>query len=281
MIDPSWLCAAAGLLFVVMVLFLTARDRRLNRPGYALVEHLRTIHKRPLVCQFTSVGRLLVLRIGQPEKAAWQRFAILITETQVTIYPQPHEAGEAFTFAPDQLRWFGRPQKYNPIGRNELWMHVERDGYWYLLKVNQYYNETLNVVRALKQIAPELVTPYRRRRPYVHLGVVAARRAEQDLYGAWTLHEPVTLYLMPLYLVVLDNGIVQRKLALETVTQVASVDRLDAEGGVVRFLAAGEALAFAVDEHRQFAEQLAEAAKRSLEQPLEIYERKGKKKKYM
>jgi hypothetical protein len=174
----------------------------------------------------------------------------------------------------DELRWFGRPQKYDQVfPRNELWLHVERANRWMLVKIKRlHYGDALRLVRALKQIAPpEIVTAYRRQRPYIHVEPVFAQRAEQDIYGAWTLHEPLRLYLMPLHLVRLNlDWIVADTIPLATITQVAAVRRMDAPGGVVRFRSGDATLAYALDDYPGLALALAEAAKRSLEAPPEF-----------
>lgn len=173
-----------------------------------------------------------------------------------------------------QLRWFGRPQKYEQVfPRNELWLHIERDERWLLVKVTRlHYSDVLRLVRALKQIAPpDIVTAYRRQRPYIHIDPTFAQRAEQDIYGAWTIHEPIRLYLMPLHLVLMNlDGTVAGKIPLATITQVHAVRRMDAEGGVVRFRSGDQIIAYALDDYPGFALALAEAAKRSLEAPPEF-----------
>jgi hypothetical protein len=174
----------------------------------------------------------------------------------------------------EQLRWFGRPQKYEQIfPRNELWLHIERADRWTLVKIKRlHYDDALRLVRALKQIAPpELVTAYRRQRPYIHVDPVFAQRAEQDIYGVWTIHESLRLYLMPLHLVLLKlDGTVEDKIPLTTITQVDAVQRMDAPGGVVRFRSRDETRAYQLDDYPGFALALAEAAKRSLEAPPEF-----------
>jgi hypothetical protein len=178
------------------------------------------------------------------------------------------------------LRWFGRPEKYR-YGYNTLWIHVERDGTWYLLKITVFLDDMYRVVGALKAFAPHLLTPYRRMRPYIHVDPTPARFAEQDIHGVWTLLDRVSLYLMPLYLVLFDGEKVSQQIALDRITQVSGIKRLDDEGGVVRFRkrsSEGEKeYAFALDNYVEFAEALSEAAKRSLEMPTEIISRKKKK----
>lgn len=182
-----------------------------------------------------------------------------------------------FSFPHERLRWFGRPQKYTD-GINEIWLHYETENGWKLLKLWMHRAVMQDVVRALKTVAPpELITAYRRRRPYIHAEPVVAYPATQDIHGAWTLAEPITLYLMPRFLVILEGATVLRKVPLEAIQQIGALRRLDEPGaqGLVRFHAEEETFAFAIDEHEAFAHALADAAKRTLEAPMER-KQKGK-----
>ncbi len=101
-------------------------------------------------------------------------------------------------FPLERLRWFGRPKKYH-YGKNDMWLHFEMAGGWQVICLQLYRTTMQALVRALKEVAPpELVTAYRRRRPYVHFGPADAQPAQQDILGAWTLGAPLSLYLMPL-----------------------------------------------------------------------------------
>jgi hypothetical protein len=134
------------------------------------------------------------------------------------------------------------------------------------------------LVRALKQVAaPELVTAYRRQRPYVHSGPHNVRPATQDIHGAWALGDAFALYLMPRFLVILEDSRVLRKIPLEAIQQIGALRRIDAPqaDGLVRFRAEEEPFAFSLPGYEAFAASLAEAAKRSLEAPLE-QKQKGK-----
>ncbi len=247
-----------------------------HRAGQALARRLRRDHRGARVCHYPYGGRLQASILNQTAADRGRPFVSLWTETALSFYPLAEEPPPPLTFAPETLRWFGRPEKYAAM--NELWLHFEVDERWHLLKLRLGYADTLRHVRALKALAPGLVTPYRRRRPYIHYGPVAARTATQDLYGAWTLHEAVDAYLMPLHLVLLDGPRVQATIPVASVTHVRGVPRLDATGGVVRFQAGEDGHALAVDDYRALATALAEAARRSLEQPLELLDAKRKKK---
>jgi hypothetical protein len=211
-----------------------------------------------------------VAPIGGKE-SAWQGCIVAVTSKDIVLYDRSALLEERLRVSAENLRWFGRPQKYTS-GDNDIWLHVEKDGVWTLLKLRLPHGAMQDFVRALKTITtPELVTAYRRRRPYIHAGPETAQPASQDIHGAWTLDEPVELYLMPHFLVIQRAGNVLRKLALEGIQEIGALHRLDAPGsqGLVRFRAEEETFAFTMPGHEKFAGLLAEAAKRTLEAPLE------------
>jgi hypothetical protein len=260
----------------------------------ALVAELERAHA--LICLPPEEVRYRLDAPGSASLSLWKHGLLAVLDSQVILFPRTQKMESRFVFPIDTLRWFGRPQKYQP-GDNDMWLHLEHDGRWELLKIRLSQHHMLAFVRTLKEIAtPEQVIAYRRQRPYVHFGPLEARPATQDLYGAWTLSPAIELYLTPSFLVVLDSGKVMRALPLEQVQQIGALHRLDAPDadGLVRFeftwnrqaelvrqipklneVQQGETFAFALKDHEGFASALAEAAKRTLEAPLI---RKGKEK---
>jgi hypothetical protein len=209
---------------------------------------------------------------GRASKA--EACLIAITASEIILYDRTLELNEMFRCKAGEIRWFGRPQKYTD-GENEIWLHIERENErseWKLLKIRLPRGAMQDFVRAVKTIVtPELVTAYRRARPYIHAGPVNAQPADQNIHGAWSLEAPVDLYLMPRYLVVLRGETILRTIPLEAVQQIGALQRLDQPNaqGLVRFRAEDEPFAFALNKHAEFAALLAEAAKRTLEVPLE------------
>jgi hypothetical protein len=232
-----------------------------------------------LMALYPSGGQYQYTRISMtPFTTPYQPFVIAMTSESIFIYDLTGEPHVAHTIARRDMRWFGRLHKYSRMGKNNLWLHVETEGRWQIIKLSLHYEDAVHIARVLKEIAPPALTvAYRRHRPYVHYGPVQARAAEQDIYGAWTLTETVGLYVMPLYLVLMQGELVERTILMETVTRVMAVKRLDGSGGVVTFEAGGESFAYAMDSYEPFAAALAEAAKRSLEAPLEVVTAKKKK----
>jgi len=202
---------------------------------------------------------------------AWKPFIVALRQTELALYHRSPPRIDLWLAMPlSDLRWFGRPQPYHS-DINEIWLHFEHAGRWSIVKIRMGPTHMREFVRALKLVVPsELVSAYRRRRPYIHAGPVLAYPAHQDIHGAWSLEAPLHLYLMPLFLVVLDQASVLRKIPLEQVQQVGSLRRLDQPDahGLVRFQIEGETMAFALDGYEVFAAQLAEAAKRTLEEPV-------------
>jgi hypothetical protein len=244
--------------------------------------------RKPLYCLGTPYAmrnpyRLRVIGAPQPE-TRWTDCLLSVETDGLHLYPRTRKMDIHIHFARDSLRWFGRPEKYQP-GTNTIWLHFESGGLWHLLEVraDRYYMQGL--VRALKQIAtPEVNTAYRRHRPYIHYGPAPAWPAAQDIFGAWTVDpRGLRLYVMPLALVALDaeNAQVRRVLPLERIQEIEVMRRVDdpEAGGVVRFEyraeTAAETIAYTLPDYGPLGASLAEAAKRSLEVPPVFY---GKKK---
>lgn len=211
----------------------------------------------------------------------WQRGILLVTHKRLAIYPyvppDPNKTKALFTVQPGELRGFWRPVKYSS-GENELWIHAEIASQWHVIKLKLYYYDMQALIRAMKAIStPEQTKAYRRRRPYIHRGLTTAFPAQQSLTGEWELGTAIQLYLMPLYLVILvDNRVVQRY-DLAKIQDIAALKRMEGgkPEGLIRFFIANELRAFALDDYEAWAESLAEAAKRTLEEPV-VRKRKSK-----
>ncbi len=262
-------------------------DVLLQRSLHQLVRDIRA--RQPLYLSGTYAdGTRFRLHIidDDPVQARWRTCLLVVAADGVHVYPKTRQMEIHHHFSADALRWFGRPKKYEP-GSNLMWLYFEIDEQWRWLQLNLQRGTMQRFVRAMKQIATEAqITAYRRRRPYIHFGPTEACRATQDLQGAWTLGvQPVTLHLGPSALIILQDGHVQRVLALEQVQNIEVMRRMDdpTGDGVVRFKFTSsdtaETLAFALPEYVQFGADLGEAAKRTLEDPPVFYgKKKGKPK---
>jgi hypothetical protein len=263
-------------LLVWLVLWRVLEDRR-ARAARVLIQQIEsTMH--PLCCIVSEGARFQTVEING-KRSRWQPFMIAVMPSHIAVYRLPPDEEPCLIVTPDQLRWFGRPKKYG-YGWNRIWLHAEIDGQWLLIKLRLGREPMRLLVRALKEIAtPEQVTAYRRRRPYIHYGPITAQPATQDMLGAWSLDGPVSLYLMPLSLVVLDGTTVRQTVALAAIQGVSAIRRADRPGtaGLVRFEADGKPLAYALDSYETFATLLGEAARRTLENPVEWLGRKKKK----
>jgi hypothetical protein len=229
----------------------------------------------------TTQCRHLTINDGR-SVSRWQGCMCTVEADGIHLYPHNRKWDTHLHLKPTELRWFGRPQKYHS-GNNDIWLHFEQDGRWHLLMLRTSHFAMQGFVRALKGIAtPEQITAYRRQRPYIHAGPCPAWRAEEDLYGVWTVKpEPLALYLMPSMLVELQKDQVIRTLPLETIQNIEVMRRLDdpSAHGVLRFrqmLADGsEQIAYTMPAFVLFAEALITATRRWLEQPPIIYGKKG------
>jgi len=207
------------------------------------------------------------------DSGRWRRCILMVSHKRIAVYlyPLPKKLKPILTIQPHELRGFWRPVKYEP-GTNEIWLHAEIGGRWQILKLRLSQHEMQALVRALKQIATaEQTIAYRRRRPYIHRGPSEGYLAYQTLHGDWELSDAIEVYLMPLYLVVMKRGQVQQVLPVAEMQDITVLKRMEGgdPGGLVRFFIDNEAYAFAVHEYNSWANDLAEAAKRTLEAPLQ------------
>lgn len=266
----------AVVLFFVVLFVAGLRAMQRDRRAVGLVAHLQA-QDESLFTHYPQGNRYQITQVNV-RRERWKPYVLDVTREAITIYDIAPELNRRFVLDPVDLRWFGRPKKYTS-GTNEIWLHAEIEGRWWLLRLQLSRGKMQDLVRELKRIStPELVTAYRRRRPYIHAEPVRARPATQDMLGAWTLDSPVSLYLMPLYLVVLRGATIERVIPLAEVQNVAAVKRLDRPrgDGLVRFDLGEEQIAFALPMYRTYAGLIAEAARRTLEDPVR-WERKKKK----
>ncbi len=269
---PATIAVILLALFVAFIFWINYQ-MRLGRATEALRERLTAQDPQRIFFRYANDR---ISRIGGGE-SRWHSSMIACSPGRITVYRRSLTMNEVLSFAPSELRWFGRPEKYQN-GTNEIWLHVERDTGWHLLKVKLSRGAMQDFVRSLKPlVSAEINTAYRRTRPYVHYGPLRALPAEQDIHGAWTLDAPITLYLMPLHVVILRDAEVLRVLPLERIQQVAALRRIDqpSADGLASFNLDGEKFAFASKDYQALAEAIAEAARRSLEAPL-LQKQKGK-----
>jgi len=270
---PILLSFGSIALFFLILVLLILRAIRIQKALEAKLAEV-TARENPILTLKSMWGYRAQIGTVNGRASKPEGCIIVLSASEIILYDRTLQLNEMFRCKASEIRWFGRPQKYSD-GENEIWLHLEREGErseWKLLKIRLPRGAMQDFVRALKTIVtPELVTAYRRARPYIHAGSVKVQPADQDIHGAWTLEAPVDLYLMPRYLVVLRGEKVLRALPLEAVQQIGALQRLDQPDaqGLVRFRAEDEPFAFALPKHAEFAALLAEAAKRTLEVPLE------------
>jgi hypothetical protein len=202
----------------------------------------------------------------------WQKAILFIGHKRIAIYPYPpkEDSQPLVSIDTQELRGFWRPTIYHEK-KNEVWIHAESMQHWRILKLKAWKSDMQAVIRGLKEVhSPEQVKAYRRSRPYPHLGPAPVLPAKQSLTGEWELFNAIELYLMPLHLVILKEGIIQRVLHIEAVQNIAALKRMEGGEpvGIVRFVHDEENFAFATNDYEAWASAIAEAAKRSLEEPV-------------
>ena len=208
----------------------------------------------------------------KPATPKWQKAILFIGHKRLAIYPYPPkpDSQPIVSIDPSELRGFWRPVAYHDE-RNEVWIHAEFVQRWGVLKLKTWRGIMTDIIRALKEVSTEeQVKAYRRRRPYPHKDPSPALPAKQSLTGEWELFNPIELYLMPLHLVIMKEGVIQRVLHMEAIQNIAALKRMEGGEpvGIVRFSHDGENFAFATNDYEAWASAIAEAAKRSLEEPV-------------
>lgn len=256
-----------------------------------LVSHLA--QTKPLYLSERWVDIRYLWDSPEDDSQRWQRCILVMTHKRIAVYaylppPDKNKLPEPLLTIPvDALRGFWRPEKYT-AGVNEMWIHAEHAQTWRILKLRTRKYEMEKLVRAMKVIStPEQVKAYRRRRPYPNLLTDSAYPAKQALTGVWELGKPVSLYIMPLMLVVLHQNRVLETITLAAIQDIAALKRMEGgePEGLVRFTIVydngdsentyAEKRAFALQHYENWATVLAEAAKRTLEEPIQR-KRKGK-----
>ena len=267
--DGAVICAGAVVIMAVMIAISIQRYR---------AEQKRLARLRPLHPLFTDTACRVRVRQPLERQGRWRRAYLFVSSKRVVAYARRGDDTPLFDCAPHEIEGFWRPVKYEP-GQNVIELHAQIDAAWVILEAQLWRSSMMGLVRALKALVSEdVIRAYRQRRPYIYREPAAARVATQDIHGAWELGEPFMLYLMPSALVFLgQQGRVERVIALRDVQNIVTVRRLDTDGdeGLLRFdlLSTQDTLALALDDYGGWAEAVAGAARRTLEEPIT---RKGK-----
>ncbi len=217
-------CPIVIIFFLFIVLMIRREIRRYEKLKARIAEIKQAEHAFVVIDYWDMRAQIEILgkRADKPV-----RTMLTISEERLALFERNPQMPEVFSFTSGQIRWFGRPNKYTN-GRNEIWLHIEKDPGWVLLRIWLYTDSMRDLVRALKAITPpELTTAYRRKRPYVHSGLLKARPATQDIHGAWTVGDAYDLYLMPRYLLILSDNKLMRKIPLEAVQEIGALRRID------------------------------------------------------
>jgi hypothetical protein len=194
----------------------------------------------------------------QTNKTDWRMGIVAVLQGYVALYPLTMFMREAFTFRAEQLRWLGRPRRFNDT-ESELWLDVEVDGRWYTLRIRLTKGQMKRLYDALREfLSSEQGMVGNWQRPNLRQQPVNAKTAAKG--------EAVQLYLTPLHLVILREGNVQRAIALDDIEQVSVSDASQ----VVEFAAQGRQYAFTLAGHQVIAEALAKATRHTPETPEQL-----------
>lgn len=268
---PDWLTTL--MIVGAMVVLLSVMVVRANRHYRAQQAALKALREQEQALKLFDGGyglHVTLQTIGGAKPQTIDHPLLCLSPDSISLHENRLPIREVARFPLNQLRWFGRPQKYHD-GLNEMWLHWETSQGWQLLQIKLWRGSMTDFVRLLKSVSPEdLVTAYRRRRPYIHCGPERAHPAIQDIHGAWMLEDPLLMYLMPRHLVFLKEDKVLRVIPLTHIEEAGTLKRIDQPNadGLLRFRAEQERLAFALRDAQGFAQQLAEAAKLNLEAPV-------------
>ena len=224
---------------------------------------------------------ICVLSLSQPSKPASRQSSALlfVSPKRISAYAVRGDDTPLVSILPHEIEGYWRPSKYTD-GDNTIEIHANVDGQWTILRVRLARWRMVKLVRALKELVdPEILRAYRQRRPYIYRPPAEAFMASQDLHGMWTLGMDFRLYLMPSRLVFLDgDDLVDTVISLRNIQNIRVLDRLDAPGsGLLAFDLpdCSESIAIAIADTESWAQSIAAAARRTLEEPVHS-KRKGK-----
>ncbi len=271
--ETVFLCLFGGVFAIAVLILLDTRRQSTIRTMTKLLEESEP---DAILCMQAWGGKYRLEHLNG-HQSGWQPMIILVLPTEIRFYPFQRQMDVYDRIPAESVRWFGRPKKYNRYNMNEMWIHYERPDGWHVARIRLYYELMLDFVRALKQILSlDLVTAYRRHRPYIFYGPSEIFPATQDLYGTWELADPMDILLTPMQLVFLRGQQVIKQILLRDIQQIKALHRVDNYDprGLIRFQVGEESTVFAIRQFEEFADLLATAAKRTLEEPIQ---RKRKK----
>ena len=215
-----------------------------------------------------------VVRVTSPSRPTgrWVPALLFITEKQLIAYARRGDETPLFSCYAHEIEGYWRPQKYQE-GVNGIEIHANAAGHWSILKVRLMKSRMMALVRALQErVDEDIVRAYRQRRPYLYRPPAPAHLATQDLYGMWTHGDSFNLYLTPSRLVFLGDGDqVEQVIRLRDLQNIRVFNGIDAASGdlVCFHLPAGkEDIAIAVEDAEAWAQSIATAARRTLEEPV-------------
>ncbi|TVR20877.1 MAG: hypothetical protein EA396_09405 [Anaerolineaceae bacterium] len=240
---------------------------------------------RPRNAEVAHVAQIRISHPAQPTRR-WSRAILYVSNKHIVIHRRTGTETPIFYCLGHEIEGFWRPRIYQP-GINSIEIHANVAGQWTILKVRLTRSRMMALVRALKYfVNDDIERSYRQRRPYIYRPPAPARLATQDIYGMWHYERAFNVYLNPASLVFLGEGdAVERVINLRHLQNIRILrsDESNVERGLVCFRVTppdddslAEDVAISVDDYSAWAESIALAARRTLEEPI-TRKRKGKK----
>lgn len=189
-----------------------------------------------------------------PEDRKWLDGILIVTRGHIDIY-RTGERHPMLHLPVQALRGYYWLPSEQTRKQSVVWIHLAAYDLWYLLRVQvnppQDSADKRRLDGSLAKLLPNLPTL-----PPVHLGAVEAHLAVQDDDDTWVTENPVQLFLMPHYLVVLhDDGVVRYTIATEDM-QAAVFIATDDALGIVRLTVNGVYRALALPDAQRWTQAL-------------------------
>lgn len=236
------------------------------------IYHARLKRLRP---RNTTFSHDVTIRVSHPSKPTrrWTNAILFVTNKHIVAYATKGDDAPLFTCLGHEIEGFWRPKKYED-GINGIEIHAHTEGRWQILKIRTAKSRMMALVRVLKKLVnDDIIRAYRQQRPYIYRPPSEAQPAVQDLYGMWDYGAPFKLYLTPATLVFLDaDDHVIRVIRLRDIQNIRVIKRGedDISDGLVSFHVSSmqEDIAIAIDHCDAWAQSIATAARRTLEDPI-------------
>jgi hypothetical protein len=146
------------------------------------------------------------------------------------------------------VRWFGLTDS------NKLSIYADMEGDWLRIRLpikNGITQEILDQLTAkIPACTGDAIPDY---------GPIKMREASENVYGEWSSGSSWSLFLLPRYVLLIQNNDVQQVIQFKHIRRVALIQRSD-QKKVLQFTASGKSYSFSGSGTETLAEKLAQAA---------------------